>query len=53
MADKKIIMEHNGETKEISSEKLNEMKSNPDHQVEVTKEDQSETRVKVKDRIYD
>lgn len=45
--DDKVSVEHNGKTEEVSKEKLQEIQSNPDVQVEKT----DEGKYKVKDRL--
>lgn len=53
MDDKKIIMEQNGETKEITKEKLDELSNSPDYQVTEESENDSEKKVRVKERLLD
>lgn len=53
MSEKKIIMEKNGETKEISKEKLEEMSTNPDFQVTEESNTDSEVKVRIKERLFD
>jgi hypothetical protein len=53
MEKKKIIMESGGKSEEISKDKLEEMKKSPDFQVKTVKENEDETRVNVKQRLYD
>ncbi len=45
--EKKILVEHNGKTEEVSQEKLQEMQTNPDYQVEK----KEENKYKVKERL--
>ena len=47
--DEKVSVEQNGETKEVSREKVEEMRQNPDYQVE----NAGEGKVKVKQRLMD
>lgn len=51
--EKKIIMEQNGNSQEITKSKLDELASNPDYSVETKKETDEEINVNVKQRLYD
>ena len=50
--EKKIIQESNGKLEEISQEKLNELKSNPQYQVKV-EETKTVTKATVQTLLYD
>jgi len=51
--DKKIIVEQNGQEKEVSREQLTEMQKNPDYQVEKQESAEGQEKHKVKERLYD
>ena len=53
MEDKKYIVEQNGKETEVSKDKIDEMKSSPDYQVEQKETSESEEKYKVKERLYD
>jgi hypothetical protein len=50
---KKIIVEQNGEKKEVSQDKLEEMRVNPDFQVDKKEETTESETYNVKQRLYD
>ncbi len=53
MEDKKIIVEQNGSSKEISKEKLEEIQKSPEFLVTPVSENEKEKKVNVKTRLYD
>lgn len=51
--EKKIIMEQNGKSDEISQSKLDEISQNPNYQVDVVEDSTDTKKVNVKSRLYD